>query len=122
MMSENHDGLQHLLERYRSVCPDVEPTANFMPGLWDRIESRRGFSWKLKVYSRAIASAAAALCFAVMLLQFGAFNGSSSISESTYLEALEADHAPEQMAYNSVLNADESSAITPTDSPGSANR
>ena len=120
MMSENQDGLQHLLERYRSVCPDVEPTANFMPGLWDRIESRRGFSWKLKIYSRAIASAAAALCFAVMLLQFGPFKGSTSIYDSTYLEALEADHAPEQMAYAAVLNADESSAIPQSDSPGSA--
>lgn len=120
MMSENHDGLQHLLERYRSACPDVEPTANFMPGLWDRIESRRGFSWKLKIYSRAIASAAAALCFAVMLMQFGPFKGANSIYESTYLEALEADHAPEQMAYAAVLNSDESPVTAQPDLPGSA--
>jgi anti-sigma-K factor RskA len=33
--------LDPLWAEYREACPDVEPSAQFMPQLWQRIEARR---------------------------------------------------------------------------------
>jgi anti-sigma-K factor RskA len=35
------DKLDPLWAEYRSACPDVEPSAHFMPQLWQRIEAQR---------------------------------------------------------------------------------
>lgn len=37
----SHDKLDPLWTEYREACPDVEPSAAFMPQLWQRIEARR---------------------------------------------------------------------------------
>lgn len=97
-MSEENDRLQHLMARYREACPGVEPSANFMPRLWERIDARRGLSWRLRRYARVIATAAATLCFAFALVQLAPLTV-NPMYERTYLEALEADHTPEVMAF-----------------------
>lgn len=33
--------LDALFAEYRAACPDPEPSADFMPGMWKRIEARR---------------------------------------------------------------------------------
>ena len=33
--------LDALFAEYRSACPDPEPSADFMPAMWKRIEARR---------------------------------------------------------------------------------
>jgi hypothetical protein len=38
---QNGDKLDRLFAEYRMACPDPEPGADFMPGLWKRIEARR---------------------------------------------------------------------------------
>jgi len=40
-MNPMDDKLNSLLARYREACPDPEPSANFTPQLWSRIEARR---------------------------------------------------------------------------------
>jgi hypothetical protein len=40
-MNQMDEGLDALWARYRDSCPDPEPTAQFMPGLWQRIDARR---------------------------------------------------------------------------------
>jgi hypothetical protein len=37
----DHDKLDRLWAQYREACPDPEPTAPFMPQMWQRIEGRR---------------------------------------------------------------------------------
>lgn len=39
---EDGDRLNGLWAEYRKACPDPEASAGFMPGLWKRIEARRG--------------------------------------------------------------------------------
>ena len=63
----------------------------------------------LTISCRSIASAAAVVCFAAMLIQFGPAKGPTPVYAATYLEALEADHAPEQMTYQAVLNGEDPS-------------
>jgi hypothetical protein len=43
-MDRMENGLDALWARYRDSCPDPEPTAQFMPGLWGRIDARRAAS------------------------------------------------------------------------------
>ena len=37
--------LDQLFQTYRAACPDVEPSTNFMPNLWQRIEGRHSFGF-----------------------------------------------------------------------------
>lgn len=41
-MDRMDDKLDALWAEYREACPDPEPSANFMPQLWQRIEAKRG--------------------------------------------------------------------------------
>ena len=36
-----HDKLDPLWAEYREACPDLEPSAGFMPQMWQRIDARR---------------------------------------------------------------------------------
>ena len=40
-MDRMDDKLDALWVEYRSACPDPEPTPQFMPNLWSKIEARR---------------------------------------------------------------------------------
>jgi anti-sigma-K factor RskA len=40
-MNPMEDPLHSLLAEYRDACPDPEPSAQFMPQLWQRIEASR---------------------------------------------------------------------------------
>lgn len=104
-MSEENDRLQHLMGRYQAACPEIDPSADFMPRLWERIDMRRSLSWRLRGYARVIATAAATICFAIAVVQLAPI-GRNPTYDRTYLEALEADHTPETMAFADLM-ADE---------------
>lgn len=40
-MDRMEQKLDALFAEYRAACPDPEPGADFMPGMWKRIEARR---------------------------------------------------------------------------------
>jgi hypothetical protein len=40
-MDRMDDKLDALWAEYREACPDPEPSANFVPEVWQRIEARR---------------------------------------------------------------------------------
>jgi hypothetical protein len=61
-------GLERLFAAYREACPDPEPGGNFMPQLWQKIESRRAFSYSLKRLARGIITAAAVASLAMAVL------------------------------------------------------
>jgi hypothetical protein len=79
--------LSGLFAEYRAACPDPEPGAMFTPGLWEKIEARRSFTYRLKVVSRAIISAAAVVC---LLLGLSLSRPEPSAS---YLEVVTADQS-----------------------------
>jgi len=41
-MDQMEDKLNALWAEYRQACPDPEPSGEFMPQLWQRIEANRG--------------------------------------------------------------------------------
>ncbi|MCL6545545.1 MAG: hypothetical protein K6T61_09975 [Bryobacteraceae bacterium] len=71
----NHsaEGLERELDRlfaaYREACEPPEPSPNFMPRLWEKIEARRSVSYSFTRLSRALITAAAAICLLLVVLQ-----------------------------------------------------
>ena len=103
-MTEQRDRLSELFDQYRAACPDREPSVGFMPGLWQRIETRRSFAWRVRLYARGLVAVAAAVCLAIGI--FGFSDGSAAVNPvytETYVEALDHAEAPETLAYSDVM-------------------
>jgi hypothetical protein len=80
------DKLDSLWRAYRAACPDREPSANFMPGLWQRIEARRSFSFSFERMVRGFVTATAALAIAIGV--YVSLPSPTPTLETNYLEAL----------------------------------
>ena len=96
MMNDNPDGLEDVFAKYRAACPDVEPSAQFMPGLWQKIEARHGFWWVFQGLARTAMAGCAAL--ALLLLALNLTGQNQPVSPS-YADALVADHSAEKTYY-----------------------
>lgn len=94
----SHDDLAAIFAQYREACPAPELSGNFMPGVWRRIDARRGFSLSVRRLSRRFVTAAAALCLLMaILLAIPQSPNTSVVYSSTYLEALATDHSTEDI-------------------------
>ena len=85
--------LDALFAEYRAACPDPEPGADFMPGIWKRIEARRIATVSVFRHWAQIcvmASVALTLLIGAVLIPKLQDNAASS---SSYLEALSAEHS-----------------------------
>lgn len=84
--------LDALFAEYRAAVPDPEPGAGFMPGLWQKIESRRTSNITLfRRWAQVCLGAAVALALlmgAVVIPHFEKL----PIYSASYVDVLEADH------------------------------
>ena len=97
-LANNHEHrLDRLFTEYRNACPDPEPGANFMPALWKRIEARRNPALQWVTLSRRALVGALALCLALGVV-LGTALTSSQFYQSTYIEALDDNEVPEELA------------------------
>jgi hypothetical protein len=91
-MTGDNEGFSELLARYRSACPDVEPSSDFMPRLWERIESTRSFSLMFQRLSRVLVTASAAVCLLLAILNILPSRAVGATSKfASYIDALAAD-------------------------------
>jgi uncharacterized membrane protein len=97
MTNDDNGALDELLQRYRAACPEIEPSANFMPGIWEKIESRRSFWFAFQHVARTAMTASTALCLLLLILNFVA--APQNRLAPTYVDALAADHSAEQTYY-----------------------
>jgi len=99
--------LDEWFSAYRDACPQPEPSADFMPRLWARIENRQQFqtvvAWRR--WAEAFLSLAAAASLLIVLLQ-GAPQSTPVYYHSTYLDQLSEDAGPERMLLQEVALAD----------------
>src|SRR5690349_11867508 len=79
--------LDQLFADYREAIPDTDGGAEFLPGLWKRIDAKRGFDRRFRLWTHGILTAALAGCLAM-----GAFLFTQKAPYSDYLEVLEADN------------------------------
>ncbi|MBL8237105.1 MAG: hypothetical protein JNM66_06790 [Bryobacterales bacterium] len=97
-VGKNHEQrLDQLFSDYRAACPDPEAGANFMPTMWQRIEARRSPVLQWVTLSRRALVGALALCL-VLGFVMGTALSSSQFYQSTYIEALDDNEVPEDLA------------------------
>ncbi|HEX4809237.1 MAG TPA: hypothetical protein VH325_09920 [Bryobacteraceae bacterium] len=93
--------LDRLFQLYGASCPDVEPGANFMPVLWQKIERRRSFTFTFQRVARALATASVAIAMLLGGLNLAASR--KTIIAPTYADALAADHTVEKVYYTEAI-------------------
>jgi hypothetical protein len=64
----DEERLKALLTAYRDACGDPEPSANFMPQLWQRIEKAQTFTLSFRRMARGFVTAAAALSLVMVAI------------------------------------------------------
>jgi hypothetical protein len=100
-MLNDESGLDRLFGRYRQSCPDVEPSPNFMPVLWQKIEARHSFPFFFRKLGRSFVTASAALCLLLLVLNL-AVTPQNSVS---YTDALMAESSAEQTYYTEAIRS-----------------
>jgi hypothetical protein len=92
-MQDSDKKLDALFAEYRMACPDPEPSAEFMPGMWKRIEARRNAAVSVfRHWAQVCVMATVALTILIGAVLIPKFQESSAPA-SSYLEALSAEHS-----------------------------
>lgn len=89
--NENDAPLDDLFRAYREACPDPEPSVNFMPEMWAKIEAREASSTVFSRFAKALVTAALGASVVMGLLS-ASYNQPAPVYEGTYIQALAADH------------------------------
>jgi len=87
MGSSDDEKLDALFRSYAAACPAPEASADFMPGLWRRIESRQTFTFSFRRMANALVTAAVALSIA-MGVYMSLPRSAPNYPSQTYIEAL----------------------------------
>lgn len=97
-------GLDRLFQEYRAACPDVEPSANFLPAMWQKIEARQSFWYVFRHLGRPVTAALAAVCLLLLVLNLISSSPTHSLVPS-YTDALMADHTAEKTYYAEAIRS-----------------
>lgn len=96
--------LDALLRAYHDACVAPDASVNFMPLLWQRIESRqRSFSFRRVARGFVTAAIAATLA---MTLYLAAPRQTAALSSSSYVDVLAASHSSENSDLYDVVRYD----------------
>jgi len=87
MRGSDDQKLDALFQAYRDACEAPEASANFMPNLWARIESRQTFAFSFRRMAQALTTAAVALSIALGVYM-AIPRSSAALDGQTYVEAL----------------------------------
>jgi hypothetical protein len=101
-MTDDETTLNRLFESYRDACPAIEPDSLFMPRLWQKIEARQSFGPVFERLTRLFASAAAAVCLLLLVLNLIS-SPQNRLTASSYTDALMAEHSAEQTYYTEAI-------------------
>ena len=85
MRGSDDERLDALFRAFAKACPDRDPSANFMPNLWQRIEARQNNAFSFRRMANALVTAAVALSIALGV--YMSIPGPNNYSQS-YIEAL----------------------------------
>ncbi|MBI3472406.1 MAG: hypothetical protein HY013_13720 [Candidatus Solibacter usitatus] len=104
-----------LLKSYREACPDPEPSVNFMPHLWAKIERAQNASLGFRRIARGFVTAAAAVSLMMGALAVIPNSATSPIYTATYVETLADNHFLEHVEYSEAPQSDPSDAFDDAD-------
>jgi hypothetical protein len=92
-MDRMEQKLDALFAEYRMASPDPEPSADFMPSLWKRIEARRTATVSVfRHWAQVCVLGTVALTVLIGAVLIPRFQESATAG-SSYLEALSAEHS-----------------------------
>jgi hypothetical protein len=87
MRGSDDEKLDALLRAFGAACPTPEPGVNFMPQLWQRIESHQRTTFSFRRMAQAWVTAAVALSIAAGVYM-AVPRSSPLLYSQTYIEAL----------------------------------
>lgn len=90
--------LDGLFAAYREAVPDRDASANFMPELWGRIDSRRRAALSFRRLSRIFVTSAAVASFALGVLVIAPRSEDPIAYQSTYIDTLTDTPSVDQVA------------------------
>ena len=90
--SERNVRLDSLFHAYRQACPDPEPSVNFMPEMWAKIEARQASSTIFSRVARGLVTAALGASVVMGLLSASHPQPIVTTYEGSFMQALMADH------------------------------
>ena len=100
MNRKTEQELDKLFEASRTAFPELEPSPNFLPEVWAKIEERRAPSWLTLVGNWSPRLALAASLAAAVLTTTAAINHQKArdiqLLESSYIDALTVSSLDEQ--------------------------
>jgi hypothetical protein len=100
--------LDDLFVQYRAACGEPEPSAHFTPGLWARIDARRGWMWHAGKYARRMAVGAAVACALMVGIDFGLrAQAAKPLITQSYVDVLRDADATEDYVYLPVMEVAE---------------
>lgn len=103
-MTNDDSGLDDLFRRYRASCPEIEPSADFLGGMWQKIEARHSFWFLFQRLGRTAMTASAAICLLLVILNFVSATESRFVPP-TYVDALMAEHTAEKTYYTEAIRS-----------------
>ena len=85
--------LNAMFAEYRAACPDPEPSADFMPSMWKRIEARRVATVSVfRHWAQVCVMATVALTVLIGVVLIPRFQNDPAAG-SSYVEALMSEHS-----------------------------
>jgi hypothetical protein len=78
--------LDKIFAEYRSAVIEPEPSPEFMPTLWSRIDQNRRFTYSFRRIASGFVTAAAAICLVLSVVSWTP--SQAPISAATYVEIL----------------------------------
>lgn len=93
MRGNDEERLDALFRAYHAACPIPEASANFMPELWRKIESRQTVTFSFRRMASAFVTAAVALSIALGV--YMSIPRSNPYYSQTFVEVLSEANAPD---------------------------
>jgi len=94
-MDQWNTELDRLFAKYKDAVPDPDASANFMPGLWRKIEARQSFTSRIKKLTQVFVGATAAVC--LMLGMAVVVPSLQPELRGTYVDVLADAHPPDNL-------------------------
>ncbi len=90
--------LDQLFHAWREICQDPEPSVNFMPEMWAKIEAREASTTVFSRFAKTLVTAALGASVLMGLLSWS-YTRSAQSYEGSYIQALTADHVSDLDPY-----------------------
>jgi hypothetical protein len=104
-MDQFNNELGALFARYRASVPDPDPSVNFMPELWRKIEARQSLMVRIRKLTQVFVGAAAAVCLLFAMIEVIPGAASPEIHGS-YVDVLAAANPADNIAALGIVTRD----------------